>query len=89
MALIPRDKQLHFAAGLLIYFFVSLISHWFQLNLSSTVVLLCVLLAGIGKEILDMFTDNDVELWDVIATLTGGLFGLLLHSVVNIAQGTS
>jgi hypothetical protein len=36
-----------------------------------------VVLVGFGKELLDHFTGGDVSVGDVVATITGGLVGLL------------
>jgi hypothetical protein len=69
MRTIPQDKCLHVIAGMLIFG----IAHFVTWQVGIT----AVLLIGIAKEILDHFTGGDVSVWDVIATVTGGLCGLL------------
>lgn len=68
-ALIPQDKCLHALAGVLIFG----VAHFITWQIG----LVAVLLAGIAKETLDHFTGGDVSVWDVVATVSGGLLGLL------------
>ncbi|MGX7004125.1 hypothetical protein [Caballeronia sp. KNU42] len=69
MQAFPQDKCLHVIAGVVIFALAHVVS-W-QLGIAA------VLLVGIAKEILDHFTGGDVSVWDVVATLAGGLLGLL------------
>ncbi|MFM0407445.1 hypothetical protein [Paraburkholderia dipogonis] len=69
MNAIPQDKCLHFIVGVLVFAAVHFVT-W-QLAIAA------VVLAAILKELLDHFTSGDVSVWDLAATLSGGLFGLL------------
>ncbi|REG58953.1 hypothetical protein B0G80_1678 [Paraburkholderia sp. BL6669N2] len=69
MEAIPQDKCLHVIFGMLIF----AIGHF----VTWQVGIACVAAVGILKEVLDHFTGGDVSVWDVIATLTGGLIGLV------------
>jgi hypothetical protein len=66
---IPQDKCLHVIAGVVIFAIAHFVS-W-QVGMAA------VLVIGIAKEILDHFTGGDVSVWDVVATVAGGLLGLL------------
>jgi hypothetical protein len=66
---VPQDKCLHALAGVLIFSAAHFIS-W-QVGIAA------VLVAAIAKELLDHLTGGDVSAWDVAATLSGGLLGLL------------
>jgi hypothetical protein len=69
MSAIPQDKCLHFIVGVLVFAAVHFVT-W-QLAIAA------VVLAAILKELLDHFTAGDVSVWDLAATLSGGLLGLL------------
>ncbi|WP_132375421.1 hypothetical protein [Paraburkholderia sp. BL9I2N2] len=69
MRAIPQDKCLHVIAGVVV-FAIAHFATW-QVGIAA------VLVAGIAKELLDHFTGGDVSVWDVAATLSGGLLGLL------------
>jgi hypothetical protein len=66
---IPQDKCLHIIAGVLIFGIAHVVC-W-QVGIAAA------LLIGIAKEIFDHFTSGDASVWDVIATVAGGLLGLL------------
>lgn len=66
---IPQDRCLHIIAGMFIFAAMHFVT-W-QLAVAA------VVLAGILKELVDHFTGGDVSAWDVAATLSGGLLGLL------------
>jgi hypothetical protein len=69
MRAIPQDKCLHVIAGVLLFAVAHLVT-W-QVGIA------VVILVAIAKELLDHFTGGDVSVWDVAATLSGGLLGLL------------
>lgn len=66
---VPQDKCLHALVGVLIFS----VAH----SVSWQVGIATVLVAGVAKELLDHFTGGDVSVWDVAATLSGGMLGLL------------
>jgi VanZ family protein len=69
MRVIPHDKCLHVIVGVLIFG----AAHFMTWQLG----LVAALLAGIAKETLDHFTGGDVSVWDAVATLAGGVLGLV------------
>lgn len=69
MKAIPQDKCLHVILGVLI-FAIAHFATW-QIGIA------LVVLGGVLKELIDHFTGGDVSVWDVVATLTGGLIGLV------------
>jgi hypothetical protein len=69
MRTMPQDKCLHIIAGVVIFAMAHFVT-W-QVGIAA------VLLVGIAKELLDYITGGDVSVWDVAATFTGGLLGLL------------
>lgn len=69
---IPIDKVLHFAAG---FSLAALLGIW----LPPLMVLVIVFIVGVLKELWDAKHNGDVEAADVVATVTGGLVGVLLH----------
>ncbi|MGA9914218.1 MAG: hypothetical protein WBR17_16970 [Paraburkholderia sp.] len=69
MRAIPQDKALHALAGVLVFGVAHFVT-W-QVGIATVIV------AGILKELIDHFTDGDVSVWDLAATLAGGLLGLL------------
>jgi hypothetical protein len=69
MQVIPHDKCLHVIAGMLIFAATHFAAWWIGMAV--------VVLVGFLKELLDHFTEGDVSVWDVVATIAGGLVGLL------------
>jgi uncharacterized protein YqgC (DUF456 family) len=69
---IPIDKVLHFIVGFCIS---AVLGIWLPL----LIVLLIVFIVGVLKEVWDAKHNGDVEAADVVATVTGGLVGVLLH----------
>lgn len=61
---IPKDKLLHFSAGVLIFVFSVLI-------LEGVEPLVPVFIVAIGKEIYDFKTTNRFDVYDILATLLG------------------
>ena len=43
--------------------------------------MLWVLIAGIGKEIFDLFSGGVVDIWDIVATIAGGYFMWLIMQI--------
>lgn len=43
--------------------------------------MLWVLIAGIGKEIFDLFGGGVVDIWDIVATIAGGYFMWLIMQI--------
>jgi hypothetical protein len=73
---IPRDKLLHFVAGLICATFVYLITLNLTLAIGASVIL------GISKEIYDSRGHGTVEVLDAVATGLGGAVGAILARVV-------
>lgn len=82
-----RDKVLHFLFGA-IAAMVGLLAVWIAargaplppLQGFEKAMVFCALCAAVGKEALDFITGGDVELADIVATVTGGgVFTLLAH----------
>lgn len=69
-----QDKALHFAAGA----FIAVIASPFGWPIS----LGMALLAGIGKEVYDHFTNGSVEALDILATVMGGIAAVVLIAVI-------
>jgi hypothetical protein len=69
MNALPNDKCLHVIAGIFI-FAITHFAGW-QIGLVS------VATAGLAKEVIDYCAGGDASVWDVVATLIGGLLGLL------------
>jgi len=76
--MIGFDKVLHFISGFLIYSVTHALAVYIDIVFSPLVIMLIVLLIGIAKEIFDKFTHGDVEVADVVATVVGGFFGLVV-----------
>jgi hypothetical protein len=74
--MIPKDKLLHFVAGLICATFVYLITLNLTLAIGASVIL------GIGKEIYDSRGHGTVEVLDAVATGLGGVVGAVLMGVV-------
>jgi len=72
---IPKDKLLHFVAGLICATFVYLITLNLTLAIGASVIL------GIGKEIYDSRGHGTVEVLDAVATGLGGVVGAVLMRV--------
>ena len=62
---IPKDKLLHFIAGVLIY----QSTVWFVWYYAIIPVVICAL----GKEVYDNYYGGTVDVYDALATITGGL----------------
>lgn len=69
IALIPHDKALHALAGATVFAAMHPFGVW--------VAMLAVLVTGIAKEAVDHLTGRDVSVWDVVATIGGGVLGAL------------
>lgn len=63
---IPRDKGLHFVAGVIVAAF-------FALALGVKAAILPALIAGLFKEAFDKLTTGEVDWLDLVATCLGGL----------------
>ena len=63
---VPYDKLLHFIAGLVIAAF-------FCITLGMKVCIVPALAAGFIKEFFDKWTSDQVDWWDFVATVAGGL----------------
>ena len=72
------DKVYHFIAGFLIYSVLEAVAVYFNVNLSSLIIMMIVLFVGVSKEVFDKYTNRDVEIADVVATVLGGFVGLYL-----------
>jgi len=73
---IPKDKLLHFVAGLICATFVYLIFENLTLAIGASVIL------GIAKEVYDSRGHGTVEVLDAVATIVGGVVGAILARVV-------
>ncbi len=71
--MIPRDKVLHFAAGLIIGI-SALFLPWY---LSAA----AVIIAGIGKEIKDQIVYGGFDIYDLLFTIAGGVVSVGLIEV--------
>lgn len=63
---VPYDKLLHFIAGLVIAAF-------FCITLGMKVCIVPAIAAGIIKEFFDGWTSEQMDWWDFVATVSGGL----------------
>ena len=77
---IPKDKLLHFVAGLICATFVYLITLNITLAIGASVIL------GIAKEVYDSMGHGTVEILDAVATAVGGVVGVILVRVVILCQ---
>ena len=77
---IPKDKLLHFVAGLICATFVYLITLNLTIAIGASVIL------GIAKEIYDSRGHGTVEVLDAVATVAGGVVGTILIKVVILCQ---
>lgn len=68
---IPQDKCLHALAGVFVFSAFHFGNR--SVGISSVVV------AASPKEVVDHFTDGDVSIWEVTATIVGGLLGFLCN----------
>ena len=73
---IPVDKQLHFAGGVIIA--LALCSFSYEIAMAVVVI------AGVGKELMDMRDpeNHTAEFMDAAATILGGIVGTLYHFLV-------
>lgn len=81
MLVFGTDKIQHFFAGLFIYFLLDFLGSQLDVGLTSFLIIILVLFAGIGKEVLDKLNGRDVEILDVAATVLGGLSAMALSSL--------
>lgn len=70
---IPEDKLKHGIAGAIIYLGTMLALELCGSEPDHHLQLAAVLLVGIGKEIWDSFGYGECDIWDLVATMTGGL----------------
>jgi len=63
---LPADKRLHFVAGFIVAAF-------FGISLGMTWVIIPALFAGFIKEFYDLWTTDEWEWGDLLATVVGGL----------------
>lgn len=63
---IPRDKCLHFGAGIVI-------ADFFAIALGMRFCFWPVIFFAVGKEFFDQWTGGKFDWWDVLATLLGAL----------------
>jgi hypothetical protein len=70
--MIALDKQTHAWAGLAIMLSASLFFGW-------GVGLCIAVVAGLAKEWYDSLGNGTPDIWDIVATLTGGAIGALLY----------
>ena len=73
---IPRDKLLHFVAGLIASAVVYLIFENLTLAIGASVIL------GIAQEVYDSRGHGTVEVLDAVATAVGGAVGAVIIRVV-------
>lgn len=73
---IPKDKKLHFGAGLLIAILGGVI-------IDPITGLGLAIAAGIGKECYDDYSYGKYDIADMIATWIGGAVGFALVSLIN------
>ncbi len=73
---IPRDKLLHFVAGSIASALAYLITQNLTLAIGVTVFL------GVGKEVWDSQGHGTVEVFDAVATVLGGIVGVILIRAV-------
>lgn len=72
--MIPLDKTAHFWSGLALMLSASLFFGW-GLGLCIAVV------AGLAKEWYDSLGYGTPDIWDIVATLTGGVVGTILYLI--------
>ncbi len=81
---IPIDKQLHVGVGLLI---------GLVLGCRPITAIIVVVLAGIGKELYDYISNlylggsHSVEVLDAVATIVGGVTGVVIVQVLGYFIG--
>ncbi len=73
---LPKDKLLHFVAGLICATFVYLITLNLTLAIGASVIL------GIAKEVYDSRGHGTVEVLDAVVTALGGVVGTMIIRVV-------
>jgi len=66
--MIPKDKLLHFGAGLIIALIVTLLS-------TPLIGVAVGALAGVAKEIYDYFDYGDFDFFDMFVTIIGAVIG--------------
>ena len=75
---VPKDKQAHFASGVILGIVLFLLTGSFGISFVS------VSLVAMFKEVYDLLHRNKhtPDVWDWVATTLGGLFGGLLTKLV-------
>ena len=73
---IPRDKLLHFVAGSIASIVV------YVVTFNATIAVAFSALLGIGKEVYDSRGHGTVEVLDAVATVLGGVVGVILFRAV-------
>lgn len=73
---IPKDKLLHFVAGSIASIVV------YVVTLDATIALAFSVLLGIGKEVYDSRGHGTVDVLDAVATVLGGVVGVILAKAV-------
>lgn len=71
----PYDKKLHLAAGILIAFALGVIM--------PEAGLACALLAGVFKELFDLFDYGKFDWQDMMATWAGGIIGAIIAGAIK------
>lgn len=71
------DKLYHFVAGGLVAGAVFAISKNVGYSIAASTV------AGIGKEVYDNNNHGDVDLWDAIATILGGIVAMVIAVLLD------
>lgn len=73
---IPKDKLLHFVAGSI----ASIVAY--VVTFDTTIAVSFSALLGIGKEVYDSRGHGTVEVLDAVATVLGGVVGVILVKAV-------
>lgn len=66
---IPKDKLLHFVAGVLIYSASAWLIGYWAIGL--------VVIAGVGKEVYDYYYGGTEDVYDALVTIAGGVVVLV------------
>lgn len=92
----PKDKALHFAAGIVVGSLALIASRWIEPGGLPFIAVLAAILAGAAKEAFDWYSNeqakteapsapppHDVDLWDAVATSLGGLAVAVVYSLAH------
>ncbi len=85
----PEDKQKHLLAGFSITLFSWILSFFLFGHSpieSITIALLLGIFSAISKEAYDSVTGGNVELLDILATLTGSLFSIVCIFLLTLLR---